>query len=432
MRIAKPSGGTVVVYPLIEQNVISGIAERIVIDDGAIKIDHAADNLDNAHLVLDGVLTSGQDYVKIVKNGVKLMNIDHTGKVYCHEGIAFPDLTTMESFITVLQGQTATNANGLIALDGDITVLQGQTATNAGGLITVDNSRVVEDQLLQAAIDVNIGHIATNTTELLSSTHESTHDTLVKRNNNTPTLFNDVTVNTLSSHDAIALYGDATLQFVPQAHVGENLTGYTFRFGRNMQELGDLSGTGAGLEFKDLLNNELLMQVNMNTPTIELKVNKLAGVPFVRIRDNNEDSILEITDAGVIPKVHVVNTIYLTPGALLQTSMLGGYQSHVFELGSAWLENSGDTRIEFSESLGNIEIPPPFHLIENIQVCLDDRSLSIPVSDISSRIVLKRWGVYRNTNHVLEIVLGCDFHSNAIEVEVGSLIRVTFNNKKLL
>ena len=428
MRIAKPSGGTVVVYPLIERNVISGIAERIVIDDGAIKIDHAADNLDNAHLVLDGVLTSGQDYVKVVKNGVKLLNIDHTGKLFCHEGIGFPDLTTIENFITALQSQTATNANGLIALDGDITVLQGQTATNAGGLVTVDNSRVVEDQVLQAAIDVNIGHIATNTAALASGTHVNTHDTLVKRNNNGTTSFHDITTNVLSANQAIAIYGDATIQFVPQDDQGQNLSGYTYRFGRNSEELGDLSGTGAGLEFKDTLNNEVLMQVNKNTPHIELKVNKEPNIPFVRIRNNNSDSIIEITEQGIIPKVHIVNTIYLTPGALLQTSMLGGYQSHVFELGYAWLDTTGETRIEFSESQSSAD----FHLIENIQVCLDDRSLSIPVSDITSRIVLKRWGVYRNTNHILEIVLGCDFHSNAIEVEVGSRIRVTFNNKKLL
>jgi hypothetical protein len=170
------------------------------------------------------------------------------------------------------------------------------------------------------------------------------------------------------------------------------------------------------------------MQVNKNTPSIELKVNKEANIPFIRIRDNNSDSILEVNEQGLIPKVTVANIIYLTPGALLQTSMSSGYQSHVFELGSAWLDSSGDTRIEFSESQSSAE----YHLIENIQVCLDDRGLSVPVNDINSRIVLKRWGVYRNVYHKLELVLGCDFHTNAIEIEVGSRIRITFNNKLLL
>lgn len=74
MKIALANGGTVVDYPLIEQTVVNHLAERIVVDGGAIRIDSANHTLDESHLVLDGVLTAGQHYfkIKIRPNPVKL------------------------------------------------------------------------------------------------------------------------------------------------------------------------------------------------------------------------------------------------------------------------------------------------------------------------------------------------------------------------
>ena len=81
MNIAYPNGSTIVDYPLLEHEVVSSLAQRLVIDQGAIKIDSAHHNLDQAHLVLDGVLSQGQDYFKITKQGTTLLRADHTGKL---------------------------------------------------------------------------------------------------------------------------------------------------------------------------------------------------------------------------------------------------------------------------------------------------------------------------------------------------------------
>ena len=83
--VAYPNGDTIVDYPLIEENVVTHLAQRIVVDSGAIKIDSAPHNLDSAHLVLDGVLSEGQDYFKIVKSGQTLVNCDYQGYINSHK-----------------------------------------------------------------------------------------------------------------------------------------------------------------------------------------------------------------------------------------------------------------------------------------------------------------------------------------------------------
>ena len=67
MKVAYADGTTLVDYPLLEERVITHLAQRIVVDSGAVRIDSAHHNLDSSHLVLDGVLSEGQDYFKIVK-----------------------------------------------------------------------------------------------------------------------------------------------------------------------------------------------------------------------------------------------------------------------------------------------------------------------------------------------------------------------------
>ena len=83
--VAYPDGTTIEDFPLIEENVITHLAQRIVVDQGAIKIDSAPHNLDNSHLVLDGVLTVGQDYFKVVKSGETLVNCDYQGTLNTHK-----------------------------------------------------------------------------------------------------------------------------------------------------------------------------------------------------------------------------------------------------------------------------------------------------------------------------------------------------------
>ena len=82
-----PNGSTLVEFPIRESSVSHDLAERIVVDGGAIRIDSANHSLDQSHLVLDGELTAGQDYFKITRGGQKLCNVDWNGVLWANEGV---------------------------------------------------------------------------------------------------------------------------------------------------------------------------------------------------------------------------------------------------------------------------------------------------------------------------------------------------------
>ena len=187
VKVASPNGGTFVDYPLLEE-FGSSFSQRIVVDDGAVVLDHADHTASQSHMVLDGVLSAGQDYFKITKSGETLLNADYTGKLHCHQNVTGPNIVALES--------------SSAALLGDVQTLQ---------------------------------------TALTASTHENTHDTLVKRNNNGSTVFENLTTNIINVSQDAALYGDAALTYTPQTEQEVNIPGYTYRFGRNTEELGDYS-----------------------------------------------------------------------------------------------------------------------------------------------------------------------------------------------
>ena len=385
MKIALANGSTVVDYPLIEQSVVSHSAERIVIDEGKIRIDSANHTLDEAHLVLDGVLTSGQNYFKILKSGQTLLNCDHTGQLHCHQDITAPVISGMLTEITNLQTSDTTQ----------------NTA------------------------------IANNTAEISNSTHQSTHDTLVKRNNNDTTSFHDITSNIISINQALALYGDAALTYTPQDQNGINISGYTYRFGRNTEELSDFSGIGNGVELKEPSGNQIIIQVNQSTPTIELQVNKSNAEPYILARNTASEKIIQINEHGISQRYDVFALNQLTPGTLFETTaLINGPQVHRFELFSAWTEQISESIIEIISA--ELQSTTEHRIIENLDICLDDLSVVSGVSDIHSRVFVKRWGQYRNTVQRLYIVVGCDFHNNETQLDANSQVRISFNNKLVL
>ena len=91
--LALPNGSTLIEFPITESSVSHDLAERIVVDNGAIRIDSANHSLDNSHLTLDGVLTAGQDYFKITRGGEKLCNVDYNGVLWANEGVISPGLS---------------------------------------------------------------------------------------------------------------------------------------------------------------------------------------------------------------------------------------------------------------------------------------------------------------------------------------------------
>lgn len=372
VKVASPDGGTYIDYPLLEDSIFSSFAQRIVVDNGAIILDHANHTDDLAHLVLDGVLSAGQDYLKITKNGEKLLNADYTGKLHCHKDVTGPNITALENTTAALQ--------------------------------TIVNN----------------------------STHENTHDTLVKRNNNGSTTFEDLTTNIISVSQDCALYGDAALTYTPQTEQEVNIPGYLYRFGRNTEELGDYSGVGNGLEMKQpdiqgVSGNKILIQVNETTPTIELQVNKeTTAVEWVLIRDETDAEALILDQEGCRIQSTIKSPVLLTPGVDLNlNSLSAGPQTHRFTLTQAWPNTNVFQHIEISGDVSASE----HRGIENLEVVLDDLSLPATITDIDSRIYIQKWGVYRNTKQRLWMILAVEFRNNENGVANGSLVRLSFNNK---
>lgn len=376
MNVARPDGTVVVDYPIIEKSIEQHVANRIVVDHGKIRIDSANHSLDEAHLVLDGLLTQGQDYFKIMRAGVKQVNVDYNGILWCHQGVSSPGLTALE--VDVLANKTA----------------------------------------------------------VANSTHANTHNTLVKRHDD-GTLFEKIVTNTLSANDGIGLYKNATLQFVPQDENNNNIPGWMYRFGANTDQGWDFSQAGAGLEFKQPdgaygNGNQILIQVNNYTPTVEIKLNKTNSEPALLIRSAiSEKAVIELDAEGVHILPHQPNIIQITPGQHHSTVALHeGYQVHRFQLDVAWSSTINETTLE----LRGIEAQPfgKFHSVQNIEICFDDLSQPTPVTNVSSRPYIKRWGVYRNVHSRIWIVLGVDFRNSETSIAQGSLFRISFNFNRVL
>ena len=190
--LALPNGSTLIEFPITESSVSHDLAERIVVDGGAIKIDSANHSLDNSHLILDGVLTEGQDYFKITRGGQKLCNVDYNGVLWANEGVISPGLTSL----------AVESAANKLQLDG--------------------------------------------------ATENNTDGTLVKRAD-TGTYFQNIITPVISVSQDCALYGDASVTFTPQESQGVNIPGWVYRFGANANsggELGDYTGVSDGLEMK--------------------------------------------------------------------------------------------------------------------------------------------------------------------------------------
>ena len=389
MNIASSDGTTTLVYPLLESEIVGTAFQRIVVDGGVVRLDSVNHSLDEAHLVLEGDdLTAGQDYLKIIKAGQKVLNIDHNGVLHCHADLTAPVITGIISEIGTLQTSD----------------LSQNTTIQANAL------------MLAAATPIN------------------TENTLVLRDNSGTTYFHDITAHEIALQSSCDLYGDAALTYTPQDDSSPplNLTGFTYRFGRNTEEIGDFSGTGAGIEMKEPDGNAIMIQVNQTTPHIELKVKKLnATIPFILIQDDEKHDLVKIDQHGFSEKFYIYQKTIVTPGQPYDSpTLLHGAQVHRFELGTKWSNQIPEIVIRlYTPELINADT---HRTIQNLEVCLDDRAVAPGLLDIPSRMYIKRWGQYRNTVQELYIILAVDYVGGATELEISSQFRITFNNNILL
>ncbi len=127
----------------------------------------------------------------------------------------------------------------------------------------------------------------------------------------------------------------------------------------------------------------------------------------------------------------IETSLLLTPGQHIDVNTLrGGYQVHRFLLSTSWQNSITESSIEFRGL--DAQASGTFHQIENLEVYLDDLSQQSAVADISSRVYVKRWGVYRNVHSRLYVVVGVDFRNSETSISQYSLIRVSFNFKTIL
>ena len=326
LYFALDDGSIIEEYPLTES---FHRMEKINVDQGAIKLDRADHHADKTHLLLKGDLANDEKYISMqTQAGVVLASIDHEGKFH-GAGITAPELTSINSTL-----DDVVDVLAQINLDVD---------TNETAIENLETD--VQQNTQQVAL------IASHEDDLTGATHLNTGGELVKRDSSGDVHFNTVTTELAAIGNNISLYGDAAMNFVPQSIVNGspvNKPDFLYRFGRNTEELGDLSGTGDGLELKNGdTYNEILIQVNDNTPTIQIAYEKLAE-PVIRFTENDTITI-DMDDSGY-HRLVVKEEATVTAGATTTLNLRDNVTAFELQLSGNMLAND-DTHIHLTKTV---------------------------------------------------------------------------------
>ena len=307
-------GGTITKRHPVTSRFAEGASEdfdRITVDD-VIRIDHSSHvgNEDKTHLLLKGDIPVGDHYVRVKNSGGTLLNINHLGKLHAFAGISSPEITNLTTVLTANVIKTDSNEDGLDALNVSI--------------------GTVGSDLQALEITVNNAAPATST---------AVENSLVKRDNVNGTVFTNLDADIISSDNAFLLVKDGQLLFEPYHTVNGILVpkqGWTFRFGRSDDQADVSDNTQDGLEFISPSTNEVRIQVNEASPTIETVNNKYQDV-WARYRDASRDSQYEVNQYGGHTRVHNTQNVSLTPGTAATSDFYGGVTDFNFTLAAAWV-----------------------------------------------------------------------------------------------
>jgi len=290
--------------------------KKINVDDGAIQIDHAQHHGNDSHIVLKGDLNQGEKYLIIkTQAGAVLSKIDHTGKFV--GAVDAPELDAITTQLDAAVDVVEENAEDIFSLEQLTSTLE--TNVNA-------NSQ-------QVAL------VAEHETKLSEATHNSTADKIVQRDESGDVYHNAVTAEIVAIGDSCALYGDASLRYVPQEIVNGqpvNKTGYLYRFGRN-EQIGDATGTGDGFRMYNENgngDNEVFIQVNENTPSIEIKSTKLAE-PVIKFRNALDETTVNMDEDGY-HMIRTLQTKQISPGTTEFITIEPGKSVYELTLSSDW------------------------------------------------------------------------------------------------
>ena len=254
--IINPTG---IISKLITSPFVQEHGENVIRLD-ARNADHA-DDTDETHIYLQGPLTTSENFFECINTNTSLVTpvfeINSSGGIVCGNIVSV----------------TTTNLDNRISdIEEDIVEISAgsQDITDAFALFP-------------------------------SFVSENTPKTIVFRDEHGKSDFSQLHIKNLEGVANIQLHADAQLFFIPYEWVGDVYTPKTsvYRFGANQEEVTDLTTAGDGIEMVDN-NNQILIQVQKNAPTIDIQGEKNAGVPFMRIKNQNSQEIFTITDTGAI------------------------------------------------------------------------------------------------------------------------------------
>ena len=395
---------------------------KVIVDNGDVQIDKASHSLSDTHLFLKGDLQSHEAFIKIKSSGgAELLRVDHQGKIHAPVGIIAPEITTLTNSVS-------SNTNTLAS--NQTTILNNTTAsaTNAVKLLEQD---VIKSNVDNVIVTLNASGQATDL---------AVDGSLVKRKNtgDDGTVFETVTINKhINVKEVIAQYGNANYQWIPQTTVNGSIANdpkAIVRCGRNPEEIGQ-SSIGDGIELMGLApddgfgeRNNVLITANEFAPSLEMVCNKSTGAPWVRLRDHEKTSKVEISELGLAYALGEDKNLSITPNVPFSTTHLytGPFRLN-FTLSDKWDNTSHEMIIKLKR---NDE--EDIRLVTACEVYLDESQ--VESNHIASVIYIDRFSknVRKNAHSFLRIILKLELLDNETELPVGTKFALTINNQSLL
>ena len=392
-------GITYTEYPVQQtiQNVLQAY-QRIVVDGNAISIDHADDSPNDTHIHLKGSLLSHQAFIKADNaSGTTLFRVAHNGKVFA-AGIDAPEITS-------LNATTATNTSDISTLDTDYTSLKN----NQDSVIAVLGNSV-------------------------AATEDAVFNSLVKRGATTTT-FTNLTSNILNIGASLAMYGEANLQWIPQETINgvlQNVPGAVTRVGRDPDQGGGEKGDGIEIIGRIIATggqrNKILLQCNDETPNIELQANNSIDVPFIRCRDDRDETCTEITELGISKQIVKDHSLHVTPGggSTIIPDIEDGCSRYLLFLETTW-DNESD---EIVLTAANTNLLETMRMISADVYINESQILS---NYTNSVVYISRMSKNcRMNSNIFRIVLKCELLNSETEIPAGTTITLNINNEILL
>ena len=401
------NGAPYVMYYPEEKNEVD--FHRIRVDGGAVQIDHASHNDSYAHVFIKGNLQNHEKYLKVENNSnVELLTIDNTGKLHATVGIVAPEITTITSAVT-------TNTSALATITPKVTANETAVASHTTSIAS--NTTTIAS---------NTTAIGLNTTDRTNATHLATNNTLVKRlNTGDGTQFTTLTTNLINIGDAAAAYGDSSYQWIEQQN-GQNVAGSFARLGTNIDEMGDLSAAGDGLELSGVpasgqtKYNKIELFPASSAPSIQLQCSKDASVPWVRLRGDLGFSQIEMNLYGIAQAITFDSTTNISPGNHLIGVLGRGYCVYYLTLTGNWDANNARLVIKFTGYVKD-------YLVRSVEVAL--------VGNLSSTVYVDRYSKTIKTpanTSVLRVELKHELLDGETNIPSGTVIRLSIMNNYIV